>query len=104
MEEDLEQRKALAQALRTMWSTHTLQSEPDREAFFNFLDTVAETGQLRGQIHVTGDYLPIVRVSESESPSEPSPIVVGFALASNKDEFMQTLQGLLPESPKPASG
>lgn len=102
MEEDIEQRKALAQALRTMWSTHTIQSEPDREAFFNFLDTVAVTGKLPGQIHVDGDYLRIVRVSEAEPPNDASPIVVGFAMASNKDEFMQTLQGLLPDNQEPS--
>lgn len=83
-------RRAQADSLRNMWSTHTCQSEPVRESFFQEVDRAVESGRM-APVSLIGDMLCVALPTGS--------IFVLFPSQLLKSEFVSVVQELLIDDP-----
>lgn len=90
MDSNIETRRKHADRLRAMWSTHTHQCEPIREAFFREVDLAVVFGKM-SPVSMIGDMLCVGLPSGS--------IYVLFPTTTLRHEFVEVVEELLADNP-----
>jgi hypothetical protein len=95
-------REAQGQIVRSMWTTHTHNSELIRETFFRIIDRAVEKGSTP-PISLVGDMLCVkldpAEVERFGAPHGMDRLYVMFPTPAQKVEFVEALRQLLLDSP-----
>lgn len=95
-------REKQGQVVRSMWATHTHNSELIREAFFRIVDRAIETGSMP-PLSLVGEMLCVkltsTEVKQFGAPHGMDRLYVMFPTPPQMVEFVEALRQLLLETP-----